>query len=64
VIAPSVNVIAGVVVGLATEPDTPLAVTTETLETEPPDGAIHDLTPAVVELKMNPVVAGFPSADS
>ena len=31
VIAPSVNVMAGVEVGLATEPDTPLAVATETV---------------------------------
>ena len=35
VIAPRVSVIAGVVVGLATEPDIPLAVTTETPVTEP-----------------------------
>jgi len=35
VIAPSVSVIAGVVVAVATEPDTPLAVTTETLVTLP-----------------------------
>jgi hypothetical protein len=36
VIAPSVKVIAGVVVGFATEPETPLAVTTETVVTVPP----------------------------
>ena len=35
VIAPSVRVIAGVVVGSATVPDTPLAVVTETLVTVP-----------------------------
>ena len=39
VIAPRVSVIAGVVVGVATEPDTPDAVTTETMLTVPlPDG--------------------------
>ncbi len=36
VIAPSVRVIAGVVVGVATVPLTPLAVVTETDVTEPP----------------------------
>lgn len=36
VIAPSVKVIAGVVVGLATEPDIPLAVTTDNVDTPPP----------------------------
>ena len=35
VIAPRVSVIAGVVVAVATVPDTPLAVTTETLVTVP-----------------------------
>lgn len=35
VIAPSVKVMAGVVVALATEPETPLAVTTETVVTVP-----------------------------
>ena len=35
VIAPSVNVMAGVVVGFATDPDTPLAVVTETVVTVP-----------------------------
>jgi hypothetical protein len=35
VIAPRVNVMAGVVVAVATEPDIPLAVTTETLVTVP-----------------------------
>ena len=35
VIAPSVKVIAGVVVGFATEPETPLAVTTESVVTVP-----------------------------
>jgi hypothetical protein len=35
VIAPRVRVIAGVVVGFATVPDTPLAVTTETEATVP-----------------------------
>lgn len=35
VIAPRVNVIAGVVVGFATDPDTPFAVTTETDVTVP-----------------------------
>ena len=36
VIAPSERVIAGVVVGLATVPETPFAATTEVLVTEPP----------------------------
>lgn len=36
VIAPNVSVIAGVVEALATEPLTPLAVTTDTDETVPP----------------------------
>jgi hypothetical protein len=35
--SPSVRVIAGVVVGVATVPETPLAVTTETDVTVPPD---------------------------
>lgn len=35
VIAPSVRVIAGVVVGVATDPDTPFAVVTEKLVTVP-----------------------------
>ena len=35
VMAPRVKVMAGVVVGSATEPDTPLAVTTDTLVTVP-----------------------------
>ncbi len=35
VMAPRVSVIAGVVVAVATEPDTPLAVTTDTLVTVP-----------------------------
>ena len=35
VIAPSVKVIAGVVVGVATVPETPLAVVTEALLTDP-----------------------------
>src|SRR3989338_776062 len=35
VISPNVNVMAGIVVGLTTVPDTPLAVTTETAVTVP-----------------------------
>jgi hypothetical protein len=40
VMAPSISDIAGVVVGVATVPETPFAVTTETLVTlpEPPQG--------------------------
>jgi hypothetical protein len=38
VIAPKVSVIAGVVVAVATVPDTPFAVTIETVVTEPPPG--------------------------
>ena len=53
VIAPSVKVIAGVVVDVATVPDTPLAVVTETLVTVPePEGVPHVPSPRrkVVEL--------------
>ena len=48
VIAPSVNEMAGVVVGLATVPLTPLAVVTDTLFTVPPPppaGAAHVPSP-------------------
>lgn len=41
VIAPRVNVIAGVVVGVATAPETPLAVVTDTLVTVPTVGVLH-----------------------
>ena len=43
VMAPSVSVIAGVVVGLATEPETPFAVATETVDTVPnvPPGTVR-----------------------
>ena len=44
VIAPSVRLIAGVVVALATEPETPALFTTDTEVTVPlpPDGAAHE----------------------
>ena len=41
VIAPKVRVIAGVVVGVATEPETPLAVTTDALVTVPAVGVVQ-----------------------
>src|SRR5688572_25126504 len=41
VMAPKVNDIAGVVVGLDTAPDTPLAVATETEVTEPPASLVR-----------------------
>ncbi len=40
VIAPRDSVIAGVVVGVATVPLTPFAVTTETVDTVPPVGGV------------------------
>jgi hypothetical protein len=43
VIAPKVRVIAGVVVAVATEPETPLAVTTETEVTVPPPVGIANV---------------------
>jgi hypothetical protein len=46
VIAPSVRLIAGVVVGVATVPDTPLAVVTDTLVTLPTSGAESVIPPA------------------
>ena len=48
VIAPRVSVIAGVVVGLATVPLTPLAVVTETLVTVPPDPVALRVVPVKV----------------
>jgi hypothetical protein len=57
VIAPSVRVIAGVVVGFATVPLTPLAVVTEVLVTVPP--------PVPVALIVLPVIERFvPSISS
>ena len=58
VIAPNVSVIAGVVVGLATLPETPLAVTTETVVTVPPDDAAHLMPVASPEsaVSTNPFV--------
>ena len=53
VIAPKVNVIAGVVVAVATEPLTPFAVTTETEVTVPPPEALK--TPPL-KLKPEPIV--------
>ncbi len=48
VIAPSVNVMAGVVVAVATVPDTPLAVTTETVVTVPPPAIVLQPKPVPV----------------
>lgn len=46
VMAPRVRVMSGVVVGFATLPDTPFAVTTDTLVTVPdPEGAAAHVTP-------------------
>jgi hypothetical protein len=45
VIAPSANVIAGVVVAVATLPDTPLAVVTETLVTDPLPPGLYVIEP-------------------
>src|SRR5664279_2938957 len=47
VIAPSDNVIDGIVVGLATEPLIPLAVVTERVDTEPVEGVTQFKEPAV-----------------
>ena len=44
VTAPRVSVIAGVVVGVATEPETPFAVTTLTLVTVPPPTPVELIT--------------------
>lgn len=44
-IAPKVKVIAGVVVAVATDPETPLAVVTETLVTVPDKGVDHVVRP-------------------
>jgi len=44
-IAPKVRVIAGVVVAVATDPETPLAVVTETLVTVPDKGVDHVVRP-------------------
>ena len=43
VMAPSVRLIAGVVVDVATDPLTPLAVVTETLVTDPTPAAAHEV---------------------
>lgn len=52
VIAPNVNVIAGVVVDVATEPETPFAVVTETEVTVPlVAGAAQDGTPEAFEVR-------------
>jgi hypothetical protein len=47
VIAPSVKVMAGVVVAVATEPETPFAVVTETEDTVPVVGVAHEGSPVV-----------------
>jgi hypothetical protein len=44
VTAPNVKVIAGVVVALATVPDIPLAVTTDTLDTVPDADAVKSVS--------------------
>ena len=58
VIAPSVNVIAGVVVGSATVPEIPFAVTTETDVTLPgpdgPDGPVAPVAPLGPEGPLGP----------
>ena len=48
VIAPSVSEIAGVVVGVATVPDTPFAVVTDTLVTDPDPAALRQFPPVGV----------------
>jgi hypothetical protein len=48
VIAPSVRLMAGVVVDVATVPLTPLAVVTETLVTDPTPAAAHDVVDPLV----------------
>jgi hypothetical protein len=54
---PVVFVIAGVVVGFATEPETPLAVTTETEVTEPPPAS--ELMSSTRVLRLTRSAAGF-----
>lgn len=50
VMAPKVRVIAGVVVGLATDPDTPLAVTTDKVVTVPVPPTDTNSNPSSVDL--------------
>jgi hypothetical protein len=60
VIAPSENVIAGVVVAVATLPETPLAVTTETEVTVPPPA---ELTAVLTKFNQSAGITVVPSVN-
>ena len=63
VMAPSVSVMAGVVLASATDPLTPLALTTETLVTVPPPPVVADNTPPVDIERPDPMVMGSQSPE-